>query len=474
LNNTEEPINGEQTVTDNVSFYAKFTLPGAAPISDVTGLNTIRAGLSGKYILTDNISLSGLDWEPIGTFTGILDGNGHKITGLSVDREVAGLFGYISGGVISDLTIEVTSVKGESLAGGLAGSISGNAEISDVYITGTGVIQAESSGGIATSAGGIAGAFSGSLLGCGNTNAVYSTTNSTDSVSGGIAGYLSSGSTIADCYNTGEVYSASSSGSASGWTYSYSGGIAGSVDDDRNTTTIKNCYNTGKISSSSGSAYGWASSSYSNSGGIAGYADTYGGSIIITDSYNTGEVSSSSGPATVWASFSYSNSGGITGYASGTYAGMVTVTNCYNEGNLSSFSGPASEGGYTNSNSGGIMGNTDATSGTITITNNAAINKEISAEYPSRIVTGTFGCGAPYGYVCAVNNFAFKGMQASGATDGTDKTDDALKDRATYESAVNGDGDGGLGWLFGDDGDHPWKMPQEGNEHPYPILYWQE
>jgi hypothetical protein len=46
-----------------------------------------------------------------------------------------------------------------------------------------------------------------------------------------------------------------------------------------------------------------------------------------------------------------------------------------------------------------------------------------------------------------------------------------LQTRATYESAINGDGLGGLDWQFGNDSVHPWKMPEGGG---YPILYWQE
>jgi hypothetical protein len=57
------------------------------------------------------------------------------------------------------------------------------------------------------------------------------------------------------------------------------------------------------------------------------------------------------------------------------------------------------------------------------------------------------------------------------ANHGTDKTETQLKAESTYSGAINGDGLGGLGWLFGSDGEHPWKTPAGGNG--YPILYWQ-
>jgi hypothetical protein len=57
------------------------------------------------------------------------------------------------------------------------------------------------------------------------------------------------------------------------------------------------------------------------------------------------------------------------------------------------------------------------------------------------------------------------------ANHGIDRSEGQLKTAATYSDAVNGNGLGGLGWLFGNDDEHPWKMPDGGG---YPILYWQE
>ena len=78
--------------------------------------------------MTKDIDISGENWTPIGTieepFTGTLDGNGHTISGLTIEEELymeneeyyIGLFGVLQGGshtnavTISDLTLEGTIV----------------------------------------------------------------------------------------------------------------------------------------------------------------------------------------------------------------------------------------------------------------------------------------------------------------------------------------------------------------------------
>ena len=57
-------------------------------------LNKVRDDLTANYHLTNNIDLTGLDWEPIGlrtgtlndtnSFTGIFDGQGYVINGLEI------------------------------------------------------------------------------------------------------------------------------------------------------------------------------------------------------------------------------------------------------------------------------------------------------------------------------------------------------------------------------------------------------
>ena len=105
----------------------------------------------GKTVyLQRDISLSGVDFAPIPSFGGTFEGNGHKISGVSMDESVspAGLFGVIAAtGVVNDLTVEGTLAPGGSAkrVGGIAGENRGT--IQNCAFTGT-VDGAESVGGV--------------------------------------------------------------------------------------------------------------------------------------------------------------------------------------------------------------------------------------------------------------------------------------------------------------------------------------
>ncbi len=93
---------------------------GYTPIYTAEGMYNVSDDLSGNYILMNDIDLSSYSsWTPIGSsdssyFSGIFDGGGHTITGLKIDSEDSyqGLFGYVSGGSISNLIIEDAQVSG--------------------------------------------------------------------------------------------------------------------------------------------------------------------------------------------------------------------------------------------------------------------------------------------------------------------------------------------------------------------------
>jgi len=95
------------------------------------------------FTLECDIDLTGVNWTPIGSynnqFTGIFDGGGHTITGLTVDKSDAnyiGLFGWIgSSGIVRNLTVKGGSVTGLANVGGMAGYNGGT--ISGCTFTGT-------------------------------------------------------------------------------------------------------------------------------------------------------------------------------------------------------------------------------------------------------------------------------------------------------------------------------------------------
>jgi hypothetical protein len=291
-------------------------------------LDNIRNNLSGHYILMGNIdlsaysSVSGLTqelsghytsaagWTPVGTlenpFTGVLDGNGYKITGLSVNLsgvEVrAGLFGCLRGKV-TNLGVEIgenginVSSSYASYAGGIAG---------DVY-EGT-IENSYSAGNIITNgkgyshAGGIAGHVSWDVTIENSYSAGNITASSSNNYSsaGGIAGYLLDPSTIKNSYSAGDI-------TASGRTFAYAGGIAGEVSGG----TIENSYSTGDITASS---YQFAS----YAGGVVG---DNRGSSKIKKSYSAGDITSSS-------SRDDAHAGGIAGFAGASITNENSIEHC--------------------------------------------------------------------------------------------------------------------------------------------------
>lgn len=79
-----------------------------------------------QVLLTADLSLAGVDFEPIPGFGGLFDGQGYTISGLTVTSSAApsGLFGQLlAGGTIRNLTLEGTvAPSGDgSTAGGLVG-----------------------------------------------------------------------------------------------------------------------------------------------------------------------------------------------------------------------------------------------------------------------------------------------------------------------------------------------------------------
>jgi Listeria-Bacteroides repeat domain (List_Bact_rpt)/Bacterial Ig-like domain (group 3)/Fibronectin type III domain/The GLUG motif len=293
---------------------------GYIPIYSAEDLDTVRTNLSGKFIVMNDIDMTkatvengnfynkGLGWIPIGTeptpFTGIFDGNGHKIIGMKQsiksDQVIhGGLFGYVKNGKILNLGMENSSIiventsldstTSKAYAGGIVG-YGYNITITDCYNTGSVTAQSLFDG----FAGGIAGYVTSTY------NAVSTIINSynngvikakTDA--GGIAGEVSR-TQFSNVYNHADLNEPGSK---------YTGGIVGSMHTN---SSVVDSYNTGDIEYQS------------RGGGIVGYASN----SSINNTYNEGHLSSK---------VSSTEGGGIVGYGS-----VVTIAKSYNKGNISS------------------------------------------------------------------------------------------------------------------------------------------
>ncbi len=235
---------------------------GYTPISTPEQLSAIRNNLSGKYYLIRDIVFTdedfeeggafynnGAGWLPIKSstssytfFTGVLDGNGYSIYNLQINAESStatsvGLFAQ-NNGTIKNLGME---------DGKIILTLS-----ADVY----------------GYAGSIAGYNNSTILNCFNTCSVETKGSVGNGQAGGIAGNNKNGCSIANCYNTGMIYSSNYS----------AGGISGI-----NSGTIENCFNTGFICAEKGD------NTYCYAGGICGTNHN-----VVSACYNIGQIISAS------------------------------------------------------------------------------------------------------------------------------------------------------------------------------------
>ena len=199
-----------------------------------------------SYMLTSDISLSGT-WVPIkGSFTGTLYGEGHTISGMTIENngENAGLFESIGvGGCVQYVNFDGANVTGSySNAGIVTGSNSG--EIKNVHIINSSITNTMEDANT--------GAICGQNLAVGATSSSVSKSSVSCKVTGkgvvgGITG-LNKGGYVYNSY-TKEATTVTNE-SASG----VAGGIVGeNTELDSTFAVVKDCYNLATISGSNNS-----------------------------------------------------------------------------------------------------------------------------------------------------------------------------------------------------------------------------
>lgn len=338
-----------------------------------TGGEEKDAGAHAK-LMGDILDLSGVEenWTPIGkddgtAYTGAFDGCGYKITGLKIEGNLlyAGLFGYLDGGTVENLTLDGVSISitpifdfyfyyaggiagysagGKAINCSVAGEISGD-EVGGIFGAADGKTTVENCSNASTVNGDYAGGgIVGSILGKDNRIAFCSNRGAVNAGSsgGGIVGDMFNSETVLNCcLNNGSVKSRRDAG-----------GIAGTLNPD-STAVLSSCSNTGDVEANNavytqevfaGGIFGTISSStratltncsnggavtatYNNStvsknayaGGIAGYINNRDSAITLTYCVNGGEVKADSVSGTPYR-------GGIAGYVYGSPLGGVT--NC--------------------------------------------------------------------------------------------------------------------------------------------------
>ena len=119
------------------------------PIHNYEELNAIRDDLTQNYYLANDIEIpAGKEWVPIGAsdkddtdparFSGILDGRGHAIKGLTIKNAKAfkGLFGRMDHGTIRNLELLDVDITGKAPTGGITGAMIGACTVERVAVTG--------------------------------------------------------------------------------------------------------------------------------------------------------------------------------------------------------------------------------------------------------------------------------------------------------------------------------------------------
>lgn len=251
------------------------------------------------FILDSDIKMTG-NWIPVGnddsvSFKGVFDGNGHTISGLSVDASggYAGFFGYLSGAV-KNLTL-----KGKVKAtGGRCGAFAG-------YLSETGVISGCVSH-VKVSAGSETGGICGYNKGLINRTINYGNVKGTMKI-GGVCG--ENWNKITKCGNRGTVKS-----TTRGYATYGTGGVAGRSLSEN--SLIDRCYNTGAINSRT-----------EGTGGVTGFANVTGAKIY--SSYNTGTISVKNDKGLMTQTVGYA--GGIVGIIP---SKSVKIIACYNAGTI--------------------------------------------------------------------------------------------------------------------------------------------
>ncbi|MGN0655949.1 MAG: GLUG motif-containing protein, partial [Ruminiclostridium sp.] len=403
---------------------------------------------SANAVLTDNITVNselleklnldgtakeGYDvrsWTPIGGsynsvkavyYTGIFDGNNHKIRGLYYKEEIqadtyetddAGLFGD-NKGVIKNVGVIESYFKMNFLGdyiyyvGGVCGCNTGGV-IENCNFTGTVIVTGTirvSDTYARVAAGGVCGHNTGKIKGCINAGKVTSTVVETG------ASYCYAGGVCGRNYNTGTIESCSNTGEVSGT--DNVGGVCGSNCTKESSPKIESCSNTGNVSGTN------------IVGGVCGKnAVEYGNyTVTITNCYNTGEVT-----GTGWGV------GGVSGCNAGVEGGEPSiVSNCYNTGAVSGKS-------YV----GGVTG-TYYYDTSVYITNS----------YNTGVVKGTSQVGGVIGDfnytgLNVTNCYYLEGCNAEGTTfnctEGTSKTADEFGNGSVCYLLNGGTTDGSQVW----------------------------
>lgn len=343
---------------------------------NVTGMNGAgRAGRYNRFRITS--TCSGGTWQasefrfnyatseqsvPIGNsstkFSGTFDGKNHTISNFKTSGQYSGLFGYVNGATIQNLTVNVTNDAGATSAGGLVGAVNGTTTIRNCTVNGT-ISGTHQVGGFVGFAQGV---YQDNTLvlpcnltieGCINNATVTTTSQASDNnrtSAGGFVGYVNAGATVTiKSYidENGQTKKSTNNGKISTTSSADNKGVGGFVGYSYGKITLTDCVNE-KNATITGKE---------RVGGLVGYigkADSDSQKeMVISGCENKAAVTSNS-------TNDVYGIGGIVGYNSGH---KVAITNCINSGAITGTHETAGIIGYSDhsdisgcTNSGAVSG----------------------------------------------------------------------------------------------------------------------
>lgn len=347
---------------------------------NVTGMNGAgRAGRYNRFRLTS--TCSGGTWQasefkfnyatseqsvPIGNsstkFSGTFDGKNHTISNLKTSGQYSGLFGYVNGATIQNLTVNITNNAGATSAGGLVGAVNGTTTIRNCTVNGT-ISGTHQVGGFVGFAQGV---YQDNTLvlpcnltieGCTNNATVTTTSQASDNnrtSAGGFVGYVNAGATVTIKSYTdenGQTKKSTNNGKISTTSSADNKGVGGFVGYSYGKITLTDCVNE-KNATITGKE---------RVGGLVGYigkADSDSQKeMVISGCENKAAVTSNS-------TNDVYGIGGIVGYNSGH---KVAITNCINSGAITGTHETAGIIGYSDHSEISNCTNSGAVSGFATV-----------------------------------------------------------------------------------------------------------
>ncbi|MBR5104853.1 MAG: fimbrillin family protein [Alistipes sp.] len=299
-NNTEIEIPVGYYI-DSVGNYVATTESGLQAIAE--GINAGELPADTKIVLGDDIDLSNMrslvsNWTPIGSpdapFTGVLDGNGHKISNLTLVEEEAkegkahiGFISYAKDATIKNVVFENVDINipcldidhSQGHIGAVVGTLEGTSTIEDVTVKGDIKVEATTTANGASRVAAVVGGNSyanvtiknvhvianegsyvkannntGAIAGQLQGKTVYENCSSNIDVTvnkffaGGIVGLAGTNDKFINCHTTGNIAVLAGREGRHNDEYRVGGIAGGWSDGKKNVLTLVNCSYTGNIS----------------------------------------------------------------------------------------------------------------------------------------------------------------------------------------------------------------------------------